>query len=409
MKDGHLVDEPTPGKYLPADSGAGLPASKFYLPDDLPPDIELSSSVIREHGRAMHSLGRLDGFWSEIDDPDTTFGLFVYKEAEQSSQVEGTQVTVSDMYRKGADSKDVREARNYVTALRTATAQLVAEGRTRGNLSLDLLKSLHESLMESGRTDNENPRPGKFREQYVWIEEDTDTLGQQIRFVPPKPETATRKMENFEEYMQSSGRYPDLIDAGILHYQLETIHPFLDGNGRVGRLLIVLMLISSDILVHPLFYLSSYIRRNRDEYTDRLLTVSEEGEWNAWLEFFLTGIKEQADEAFGRAKILLRLRNEYRNRYRDAPPSVRKLVEATFTEPVFTVSRAAELIDMTYQTANNAIDRLVEDDVLRETTGQEQYREFQADEVLGVLNRPAEDIPSPGNLISNRSDGELTD
>lgn len=408
MKDGYLIDEPTPGKYLTADSGANLPASKFYLPDDVPPDIDLSADVIREHGRAMHSLGRLDGFWSEIDDPDTTFGLFVYKEAEQSSQVEGTQVTVSDMYRKGADSKDVREARNYVAALREATAQLVEEGRSRQNLSIDLLESLHESLMESGRSDNEDPRPGEFREQYVWIEEDTDTLGQRVRFVPPKPETAARKMDNFEQYMQSSGRYPDLIDAGILHYQLETIHPFLDGNGRVGRLLIVLMMISCDILVHPLFYLSSYIRRNRDEYTDLLLAVSEEGEWNAWLEFFLIGIREQADEAFSRAKLLLELREEYRSRYRDAPPSVRRLVNEVFTEPVFTASRAAELIDMTYPTANSAIDRLAEDGVLRETTGQRQYREFQADEVLDVLNRPAEEIPSPGEIISKQTETNRT-
>lgn len=406
MKNGYLIDEPTPGKYLSADSGANLPASKFYLPDNLPPNLELSSDVIREHGRAMHSLGRLDGFWSEIDDPDTTFGLFVYKEAEQSSQVEGTQVTVSDMYRKGADSKDVREARNYVRALQEATGQLVDEGRSRRNLSLDLLQSLHESLMESGRTDNEDPRPGEFREQYVWIEEDTDSFGQQVRFVPPKPDTARRKMENFEAYMQSNGRYPDLIDAGILHYQLETIHPFLDGNGRVGRLLMVLMLISSDILVHPLFYLSSYIRRNRDRYTDLLLAVSEEGKWNAWLKFFLTGIKEQADEAFSRAKLLLQLRNDYADQYQDDPTSVRRLAEELFTEPVFTVSRASELIEMTYQTANNAINRLVEDGVLRETTGQQQYREFQAAEVLDVLNRPSEEIPTPGELISNRKESQ---
>jgi Fic family protein len=405
MKDGYLVDEPTPGKYLSADSGASLPASKFYLPDDIPPDIELSEEVVTAHGRAMHSLGRLDGFWSEIDDSDAAFGLFVYKEAEQSSQIEGTQVTVSDMYREGADSKEVREARNYARALREAATQLDDSGRSRANLSIDLLKSLHESLMESGRTDDD-PRPGEFRDQYVWIEEEADGIGQRIRFVPPKAETAARKMENFEQYMQSSGRYPDLIDVGILHYQLETIHPFIDGNGRVGRLLVVLTLIASDILVHPLFYLSSYIRRNRDEYTDRLLSVSEEGEWNDWLEFFLTGIKEQADEAFSRAKLLLQLREAYRSEYRDAPPSVRALAEAVFIEPVFTVSRAAELIDMSYPAANDAADRLAADGVLRETTGQQQYREYRADGVLGVLNRPAENAPSPGELISSSEGNE---
>jgi Fic family protein len=400
MKDGYLVDTPAPGKYLSADSAASLPASKFYMPDDLPPSIELSPDVIDAHGRAMHSLGRLDGFWSEIEDPDAAFGLFVYKEAEQSSQVEGTQVTVSDMLRKGSDSKDVREARNYAEALQSATKTLVEEGRDRQNLSVDLVKSLHESLMESGRTD-EDSRPGDFRSRYVWIEEESqDGYGTSIRFVPPKAEAAKSKMENFEAYMRSDGEYPALVDIGILHYQLETVHPFLDGNGRVGRLLIVLLLIASDILVHPLFYLSSYIRRNRDEYTNLLLNVNEEGDWNAWLEFFLVGIREQADEAFSRAKLLLQLRADYRERYDDAPPSVRELAEAVFLEPIFTVSRAAELIDMSYPAANKAVDRLEADGLLRERTGQQRYREFQAMDVLDVLNRDIEETPAPGELIA---------
>ena len=405
MKDGYLVDEPTPGKYLPADSSAKLPAAKFYLPDNLPPDIELSEDVIQQHGRAMHSLGRLDGFWSEIEDPDTTFGLFVYKEAEQSSQVEGTQVTVSDIFQEGADSKDVREARNYAKALQEATAQLIESGRSRAHLSNDLLKSVHESLMEAGRTEHEDPAPGTFREQYVWIEEDTNGFGQQIRFVPPEAEIAVGKMENFEQYMQAGGTYPDLIESGMLHYQLETIHPFMDGNGRVGRLLIVLMLIAADILVHPLFYLSSYIRRNRDQYTDLLLAVSEEGDWNAWLEFFLRGIKEQADEAFSRAKLLLLLREQYQAEYANTSPSVRALLTVIFREPILTASRAAELIDMSYPAANNAIEQLVADGILRERTGKERYREYQADEVLEILNKSATEIPSPGELISNPDGG----
>lgn len=401
MKDGYLIDTPAPGKYLSADSAASLPASKFYLPDDLPPLIDLSPEVIEAHGRAMHSLGRLDGFWSEIADPEAAFGLFVYKEAEQSSQVEGTQVTVSDMLRKGSDSKDVQEARNYAKALKSATETLVQQGRSRQNLSTDLLKSLHESLMESGRTDDQDPRPGEFRSRYVWIEEDGQGgYGTQVRFVPPKPSVVESKMDDFEEYMQSEGKYPSLIDIGLLHYQLETVHPFVDGNGRVGRLLIVLMLIASDILVHPLFYISSYIRRNRDKYTDLLLSVNEEGDWNAWLEFFLTGMHEQADEAFSRAKLLLQLRADYRSRYSDASPSVRELIEALFIEPIFTVSRAAELIEMSYPAANNAVNQLEADGILEERTGQERYREFQAMGILDVLNRDSEEIPSPGELIA---------
>jgi Fic family protein len=407
MKDGYLIDHPSPGKYLSADSGANLPASKFYLPEDLPPDLELSTTIAREHGRAMHSLGRLDGFLSEIKDPDTALGLFIFKEAEQSSQVEGTQVTVSDMLGKGADSKDVQEARNYATALQQATDQLNQRGRSRGNLTNELIKSLHESLMESGRTEDEDPRPGAYRDQYVWLEEDAG-LGTRVRFVPPKAEIAVRKMADFEAYMQSDGAYPDLIDIAILHYQLETIHPFLDGNGRVGRLLVVLMLIATDILVYPLFYLSSYIRRNKDQYTDLLLAVSEENQWEEWISFFLRGIKEQADEAFARAKLLLQLRTEYRERYRDARPTVRELIDVLFEAPVFTAPKAADLIDRSHPATNNAISELESDGLIRETTGKERYREFQADEILEVLNKSVDELPSPGELISD-SDSEYAD
>lgn len=404
MKDGYLIDTSAPGIYRPVDSARGVPFSKFYKPDKLPPEIDLKRSVIEAHGRAMHSLGRLDGFWSEIKSPEEVFGLFVYKEAEQSSQVEGTQVTVSDMYKEDEDSKDVREARNYATALMEAAKQLSEKGRARENLTNDLLTSLHDELMEEGRTDEQNPLPGEFRSDYVWIEESTGGYGTQIRFAPPKAEIAVARMENFEEYMQSEGEYPDLIDIGILHYQLETIHPFVDGNGRVGRLLIVLLLMASDILLHPLFYLSSYIRRNRDEYTRRLLAVNEEGEWNEWLEFFLQGIKEQADEAFSRAKLLLHLRERYQRDYADSRPSIKALIRKIFTEPVLTINRAAEMIDMTYPAARKAIETLEEDGILREKTGKKRYQEFQADEVLDALNKDVEEIPSPEALIEDEDD-----
>lgn len=400
MKDDYLIDTPAPGVYRPVDSSSSAPFSKFYKPDELPPDIELSTDVIQAYGRAMHSLGRLDGFWSEIENPAAVFGLFVYKEAEQSSQVEGTRVTVSDMYQKGDASKDVREARNYAAALKEAAKQLSETGRSRENLSNELVRDLHRELLESGRTDEEDPLPGEFRPSYAWVDESSG-IGTRVRFVPPKAEIAASRMDDFEEYMQSGGAYPDLIDIGILHYQIETIHPFVDGNGRVGRLLIVLLLMASDILLHPLFYLSSYIRRNRDEYTDRLLAVSEEGDWNEWLLFFLTGIKEQADEAFSRAKLLLHLRRQYRETYADARPSVKALLEKIFTEPVFTVNRASEMIGMSYPATNQAVAVLEEEGVLRERTQKERYREFQADEVLDALNKDARELPSPESIIED--------
>lgn len=396
MKAGYLVDETAPGKYLPADSAAKLPASKFYLPNDLPPVFDLSPEVIEAHGRAMHSLGRLDGFLSEIPDPAAVLGLFIYKEAEQSSQVEGTQVTVSDMLREASDSKDVREARNYATALREAADELGDAGRA--GLSNELVKSLHANLMEVDRTDDDI-QPGEFRDQYVWIEEAVD-VGQRIRFVPPKAEIAVRKMDDFEAYMRSEGRYPSLIDNGILHYQLETIHPFIDGNGRVGRLLIVLLLIVDDVLVYPFFYLSSYLRRHKDRYADLLLAVSEVNRWDDWILFFLEGMREQADEAFSRAKLLFRLRDRYRSRYDAARPTVRETIEVLFEEPVFTVPRLAELIDRSVAATNTAVGRLEEDGTIRETTGQERYREFQADAILEVLNKSNDELPTPSELVT---------
>jgi len=350
----------------------------------------------------MHALGHLEGFWSEVEDPEKVFGLFVYKEAEQSSQVEGTEVTVSDMYREAADSKDVWEAQNYVHALQAATDQLVENGRSRRNLSIDLLKSMHETLMEGGRTDEDDPLPGEFRNSYVHIEEKDETgYGNDVRFVPPKASTAHHKMQRLEEYIQSDGEYPDLIDIALVHYQIETIHPFVDGNGRVGRLLIALMLVATRILVHPLFYLSSYIRQHRSEYTDRLLAVSEENEWEEWIEFFLTGLKEQADEAFSRSKMLLELREEYRERFDESVPTVQSLIELVFTNPVLTTGDIEDELDVTNTTANTAARKLESEGVLVETTGQERYQEFDAVEVLSVLNRSPDELPAPSELMAS--------
>lgn len=402
MKEGHLIDSPAPGRYWSIDPTERTGLTKFYLPENLPPglDIPLDSEISDAYGGAMHALGRLEGFWSEVEDPETVFGLFVYKEAEQSSQVEGTEVTVSDMYRKGADSKDVREARNYVKALQAATDQLVDKGRSRQHLSIDLIKSMHEILMENGRTDEEDPLPGEFRDIYVHIEEDTE-YGSDVRYVPPKPSAATHKMQDLEEYIQSEGEYPDLIDIALIHYQIETIHPFVDGNGRVGRLLIALMLVATNILVHPLFYLSSYIRQHRSEYTTRLLAVSEENEWEEWIEFFLFGLKEQADEAFSRSKMLLELREEYRERFEESTPTVRSAIELLFTNPVLTTGDIEDEIQVTNTTANNAAKTLIEEDVLVETTGQARYREFDAVEVLEILNKSPTELPAPSGLMSN--------
>lgn len=418
MRDEFQLPDAAPGHYIPLREDREL--HKAYLPDNLPPAIELSDGIVRELARAMHALGRLDGLGSEVENPGAVFSSFVYKEAEQSSQVEGTAVTVSDIYRleigklddSGSESpedheKDVREARNYIRALEEGREYLQTAGRSRESVTLELVKSLHETLMERGRTDEDDPLPGEFRPGLAVIQEADEYGRKQIRFIPPKAEMVDGKMASLGQYVQSSSRWPDLVDIALVHYQFETIHPFKDGNGRVGRLLIVLLLLCSGLLVNPLLYPSSYFKRHRDEYTDRLLAVSERGEWEEWLRFFVAGIHEQADEAFVRAKLLVRKREEYRNEYADGAESVRRLVEAMFEEPYFSVSEAASVIDMTYQSAHNAVNRLEDDGVLAEITGNEQNRVYRAAEIMDIVERPADRLPTPAEVIDDDSEWQL--
>jgi len=405
-----------PGQYLPLTTDQ--PLEKAYFPDNLPPTIELSEDVVNELVQAMHALGRLDGLVSEIDNPGAVFSSFVYKEAEQSSQVEGTAVTVSDIYRLEVDElsvedadrdheRDVHEAKNYIRALAEAMDYLDTAGRTRDSLTVELVKRLHETLMERGRTDEDDPLPGEFRPGLAYIEEETKLGAPKARFVPPPAHAIEGSMQSLMEYVQAGHGWPALIDTALVHYQFETIHPFKDGNGRVGRLLIVLMLLCSDLLVNPVLYPSSYFNRRRSEYTDHLLGVSEQGEWDEWLLFFLEGMNQQATEAFVRAKLLIQKRREYEETYESAPNSVRTLAAMMFSEPYFTVSEAADMIEMTYQSANNAVDQLMADGVVVEITGQAQNRVFKASEIMDIVERSPNELPNSSDVIEDPSMFEL--
>ncbi|MFW5919651.1 MAG: Fic family protein [Halanaeroarchaeum sp.] len=405
MKDGFDLPEQAPGIYLPVRSDKGVPFNKFYKPEPLPPDLDLSEELIKSVERATHALGRLDGFRSRVEGADTVFRPLLYKEAEQSSQVEGTQVTTTDMYRATASGgstagrRDVQEALNYVEALRAASSRLLERGRSRNNISLDLVRELHETVMETGRTDDEDPLPGQFRPGYAWIEESKDPWKQSVRFVPPKAEMVESMMEDLLSYVRSPSKYPTLVDVALAHYQIETIHPFKDGNGRVGRALALLLLVASDLLTKPLFYMSSYIKENRREYTDRLLAVSEEGAWEEWLHFFVAGMRDQAEEVLGRASLLRDLHESYHDSYDGGPSSVVRLVDVLFEQPYLTVPTAADRIGMTYPAANSAVERLVEDGVLARVDSRERNREFVATDIMSVVERDPSELPAPSTVL----------
>lgn len=362
-----------------------------FSPDPLPPALEISvtDDSYQAALRAMYAIGRLREIGERVDNPRMIQLPFIYREAVDSSEIEGTRVTLPDLYTYEAqddgddrhqllesDTESLQEVTNYVSALETGITAL--EERT--ELSLESIKRLHEILLGTGDVRSYDPNPGEFRDDYVNIGGG--------RFVPTPPSNVPAQMQTLEQYIQTGSQYDDLIDIALVHYQLETIHPFIDGNGRVGRLVIALMLYDRGLLPAPYLHLSEFIKRRKGEYTDRLLAVSQHGAWEQWIEFFLDGLATQAANTCARATDLVDLRETYRRRYRDGPPSVRSLAMELFTNPVVTAPAVADILDCSYPTANNAIERLESDDVLDEVTGNERNRTYHATELLEIVDAP---------------------
>ncbi|MFB6130939.1 MAG: Fic family protein [Salinigranum sp.] len=376
-------EEEIPGELVNSDGDVA------FNPDNLPPEITLDDELFDVFTDATTNVGRLSGVGRRVDNPGMLISPFVYKEAVVSSEIEGTRVTLSDVYEyeagqenddSGPNRNELREVHNYVKAVFQGIEQL-KEG-----IDLDLIRTLHETLMTDVRGGEK--QPGEFRDTQVYI----GGRGGDARFIPPPPSIVPYAMQNLETYMRAGGSYQSLIDIGLVHYQFETIHPFRDGNGRMGRLIIMLMMCDDDLLPEPYLYPSSYFNRNRDEYTDRLLAVSRDNAWNEWLVFFLEGISQQAQEAFSRASELLDLRDEYRDRYQDEANSVSHLSMEIFTKPYITVNEAKDLLDMSYGAANNAVRKLEEDEVLEEITGHSRNRIFRAKEVFEVIQKPVDEL-----------------
>lgn len=370
----------SPGELVNADGRLG------FDPDPLPPDIEATHDLVDANGRAMYALGQLSDLERTIDSPGIILSPFVHREAASSSQVEGTRVTLSDIYQHelGEDDAgspqhraDIAEAYNYVEAITDGIDAL--EQATA--LDENLLQGLHHQLL--GGVRGEAKQPGEYRDRIVGI--GARTRDDDPAFIPTPASNVPFQMRFLVQYIHQEGAYAPLIDIGLIHYQFETIHPFLDGNGRLGRLLIVLLLYEWGLLPEPYLYPSVYFNANRTEYVDHLLAVSQRGEWHEWLLFFLDAIRTQAADAYDAARDLLTLRDSYRERYRDAGPVLRELVEYLFARPYLTVQIASEALDRTEPAVNNAMDRLLTDGIVEETTGKQRYRRFEAREVVEII------------------------
>lgn len=344
--------------------------------------------MLRAYGDALYALGQLSTLHDEIENENLLIAPFVVREAAMSSRIEGTDVTVSDIVlhhlndnpeRSAATLRDIREAYNYVDAIRMGFAAL-DDGR---QIDQELVCDLHESLLVAVR--GEEKRPGQTRTEIpVMIGQDNHI--ENARFVPATPTSVTILLDGLLSYIRK-GSYPPLIDIAITHYQFETIHPFRDGNGRLGRLLIMLQLYQASLLSEPYLYLSAYFNHYRTEYFDRLLAVSQHGEWEKWITFVLNAIAEQAIDAYQCGVKLISLRADYQRRFPDSP-AVRDVIDHLFEEPYLKASRAIETTGRSRQAVYGAIEKLGEEGIIEELTDKQRYRVYEAPAILDLVESP---------------------
>ncbi len=358
-----------------------------FRPAPLPHRLDLSDETVIALSDADRALGRLAGTGRLLPNPHLLLRPYVTREALASSRIEGTQASLSDVFdaqaRKAAEGP-LREVTNYIDALDHGLARLDALP-----VSRRLLCEVHEILLTGVR--GQERCPGEVRRSQNWIGS-PDNRPMTALFVPPPVDEMEPALDDLERFLHEASPLPPLAAIALAHYQFETIHPFLDGNGRLGRLLIVFLLVERDLLPQPLLYLSSFFEAHRSDYYDRLQAVRERGEVQEWLRFFLTGVAEQANDAVARAEELVDLREEMRHRLTGDRSRATEVVEMIFENPVLTTTRIAEALDVTPQSALNHVRRLEGEDIVIEVAGVPgRSKRWIAADVLRVLG--ADDEP----------------
>jgi Fic family protein len=314
--------------------------------------------------------------------------MYVRREAVLSSQIEGTQSSLDDVLAAEAEvldperPKDVAEVLNYVAAMRLGLARLKALP-----VSVRLMKEIHARLMHGVR--GQTRAPGELRRTQNWIGPRGAPITQ-ATFVPPPPDIVPAALADLERFLHEDRALPDLVSIGLAHVQFETIHPFLDGNGRLGRLLIAFLLCERQILHDPVLYLSHHFKAHRQEYYDRLQAVRDRGDWEGWLEFFLTGVRDVAKDAAAVSRSIVELRERHRavvvERMAGAAGNALKVLERLYSLPVITVTQVRELTGVSFQAANTLVQRFVEHGIVSEFTGRARHRRFRYAEYIGLFS-----------------------
>lgn len=362
---------------------------RAFIPAPLPPvDLRVSGELQRALSAADTAVGRLDGSVQTLPNPDLFVLMYVRKEAVLSSQIEGTQSSLHDLLAAEAEAlgkdriaRDVDEVVNYVKAMRYGLDRLKTLP-----MSVRLIREIHGELMQGTR--GGHLTPGELRTTQNWIGPSGMTL-RDAAFVPPPPHEVGPALSALERYLHADDGLPFLVKVGLAHAQFETIHPFLDGNGRVGRLLITLLLCEHGTLAQPVLYLSIYLKRNRAEYYERLQAVRDSGDWEGWLAFFLRGVAEVSGEARETARRIIELREAHRvlvtERLGRGAATAHRVLESLYARPIVSVQELAERLSLTRAAANDVVNRLTELELLREITGHRRNRRFRYEPYVALF------------------------
>ena len=358
-----------------------------FVPNPLPPEIAFDMELALALSKADAALSELSGLGGQLPNPHLLISPYMKREAVLSSRIEGTKASLSDLLidevddgaPKRSNADDIMEVRNYIRAMERGI-ELLKELP----LSLRLVREIHGQLMQGVR--GEKATPGEFRHSQNWIGP-AGCTPKTAAFVPPPVPEMERSLHDWENFLHVRDNMPDLIQCALMHVQFETIHPFLDGNGRVGRLLITFFLLERKRLTQPLLYLSAYIDSHKTDYYDLLQRVRTHGEWNPWLRFFLQGVAEVATAAGQQAQELHRLREQYRTLLRDKPNAL-TILDALFFNPYMTISKAVKVLDKTHPTAKAAISILEKNNILK-AVGARRWGQFYVSQpILDALEKP---------------------
>jgi Fic family protein len=364
---------------------------RTFHPKRLPPDppLQLSPEGLGLLATASTELGRLDGEAEIVPDPDFFVYSYVRKEAVLSSQIEGTRSSLVDLFdfEAGAERphypRDVREVANYVSALDHAHGRI----RSGEPISLQLIQDTHKILLQGVR--GYRTHPGRLKTRQNWIGADDSPAT--ADYVPPPPAETPALMEDLVSYLQIESPEAPLLRAGVAHSQFETIHPFLDGNGRIGRLLVALLLLKCKSLRRPVLYLSYFFLKNREEYTRRLQHVRDSGDWEGWLEFFFRGVRETSIQATETARAILQLKTEHAeligSKLGKRAGGGHRLLARLYQQPVISVNEVSRVTGTTYPPANELVDQFVKLNLLTEVTGQKRNRFFRYQPYIDILRR----------------------